>query len=388
MPRVVSGYRAVWDVATTTRRDTYTTGIAPYKNGACVKGTIRILAGAEARSLTREQRWELLSPYLLQHGRGCLAYSTLQDGLDYFIVEGMGYIASKTVGRICPTTIILGDPICRRGEWAAVLDEFFQHHADPFFAQVSEKMALELERRGFFVNECGIETLLDLPDWSVVGNKQKRLRYAVNVNANAGIAVGECAAAETNLAELRAISDTWRSSKVNHHVELDFLTRPAVYEPEPFVRVFGARSGERLIAFVSFDPLFEQGCVVGYVTQHSRYLPEVTKGTVRAVTLHAIEQFRSEGIQRVSLGWSPLFAIEDLDRHNSPFLTTVAVTLFQWGNRFYSFKNLAASKRQYHGEEKRVYLATRHKYPVREIYRLFRACGINPVKQLLTPKCS
>ena len=43
---------------------------------------VRIIEGEEARRLGPEEKWDLLSPFLKQHGREGIAYATLQAGME------------------------------------------------------------------------------------------------------------------------------------------------------------------------------------------------------------------------------------------------------------------------------------------------------------------
>jgi lysylphosphatidylglycerol synthetase-like protein (DUF2156 family) len=344
----------------------------------------RVINGVEARALTREQRWELLSPYLLQDGRGCLAYSTLQNDLDYFIVEGKGYIASKTVGKIHPTTIVLGDPICDGYVLRDVLDEFLKIHPDPVFAQISRSTKAELAGRGFFVNHCGIETWIDLQTWDLTTRSKRNLRTSLNKAANEGVDIVEFSYTQVSPKEGQDISAEWLRSKTNRGEEMSFLTRPAVYDDEPFVRRFCARDGHGLLGFIIFDPVFEQGAPVGYLAGTLRTRRGSPRGLLSAIQCSALERFKAEGLKTVSLGWSPLYRIEDAEDNNSPFTTILLTAIFQLGQKLYSFRGLALSKRQFCGEEKHVYMATRHKYPLVQLYRCFGACNINPLHQLFS----
>ena len=343
---------------------------------------VRVIEGAEARAFTRQQRWELLSPYLTRNGRGCLAYSTLQDGLDYFIVDGQGYIASKTVGRIRPTTFVLGDPICDDSQLRHLLDEFLRIYADPFFAQISRQTAGELVERGFFANQCGIETWIDLRGWSLAGDDKQLLRTALNKVRKQAIEISEFSFEQANQNELSLVSEEWLVSKTKPDGETTFLARPAVYADEPNVRRFWARDGERVLGFVVFNPLFEEQKVYGYLADISRVRKSAPKGLLYAIQCMAMDWFKAEGLTALSLGLSPLFQIEDADGINSLLTTFLLTALFRFGQQFYSFRGIAENKREFRGEGRHVYIATRHKYPVVQLYRCFRVCNISPLRQI------
>src|SRR5438046_1981458 len=47
----------------------------------------QIFEGSAAKGLGKQEKWDLLSPFLRQHGRESLAYATLQEGMEYFVTE-------------------------------------------------------------------------------------------------------------------------------------------------------------------------------------------------------------------------------------------------------------------------------------------------------------
>jgi len=76
---------------------------------------VKVIEGEAAKRLHREEKWNLLSPFLTRHGQSSLAYATLQDGMEYFIDEA-GYVAYTTVQHPVfspkPRRITLSDPVC------------------------------------------------------------------------------------------------------------------------------------------------------------------------------------------------------------------------------------------------------------------------------------
>jgi hypothetical protein len=85
-----------------------------------------------------------LYPYILQHGRGILSLSTLQQGLQHFIVPGIGYI-TYTMMRNGPdvlnilSPLALGEPICDPVNFMLMAEAFLQQHPEAIFMQVSLK---------------------------------------------------------------------------------------------------------------------------------------------------------------------------------------------------------------------------------------------------------
>src|SRR5690349_18897059 len=115
----------------------------------------RILEGNEAKSLSREEKWRLLSGFLKQHGSQALAYATLQEGMEYFI-DDCGYIAYTSVYHPVfarrTKKIALSDPVCAPADYAPLVERFIKHHPYAVFAVVSEGFAQVLRSLRFKVN--------------------------------------------------------------------------------------------------------------------------------------------------------------------------------------------------------------------------------------------
>jgi lysylphosphatidylglycerol synthetase-like protein (DUF2156 family) len=138
------------------------------------------------------------------------------------------------------------------------------------------------------------------------------------------------------------------------------------------------RSG-RLMAFAVFDPIYEDGRVVGYVTQHNRHIPQADRQVQQAIKCQAIELFRSEGKKTLFLGLSPFAEIHDKDFQHSwltrrAFRSAYENVLF---NRFlYPLKPLYAHKRQFRGSTEQTYFAFNRPPTLLQIFKLLRACNI------------
>src|SRR5205809_6895684 len=102
---------------------------------------VKIISGEAAKRLDQKEKWELLSPFLRQHGREALAYATLQAGMEYFIEE-TGYIAYTTVRHPVfapkPKRMVLSDPICSRADRPKLLEHFLADNPRAAFAVISE----------------------------------------------------------------------------------------------------------------------------------------------------------------------------------------------------------------------------------------------------------
>lgn len=281
------------------------------------------------------------------------------------------------VGR---TACVLADPLAARNHWAGLIDSFLANHRRVTFWQVSGEMAKLLADRGFAVNELGFESWLDLNSFDFSGPKKRSFRTAENRFARTRHTIAEVPMAELDPERISEISLGWRCTKTNSRRELGFLIRPAKLIDEPGVRKFVIFDPDRRpVAFASFDPVFEDGRVVGYLSATRRWLPEIDPLASYYLVRHAIEKFQAEGVSRLFLGLMPLHGIE-FRKGTSDWLTHNAYRLFHntaWAQRFfYSTQSLSKHKESFGGECRQTYSAANSRLPLMSPLKLIRACGI------------
>ncbi|MBL8856348.1 MAG: DUF2156 domain-containing protein [Planctomycetaceae bacterium] len=327
---------------------------------------------AELDQVPRAVRLELLR----QFGSFSLAFSVaFQPHLKYF-GDDRGYLAYRQRGGI---TFVLGDPICSPNRRAALLREFLLVHRRPSFVQIGRDTAEELRGLGFFINEMGIDTRLDLATYSFAGKDKEWLRYADNWVSKRHYRIEE-ASIRQHEAEIVALSEAWRSTRTIKRKEVRFLSRPIVMEDEVDARRFFLFDDQgRMLAFVFFDPVYAQQRVVGYVTCFKRRLPETTQYAEPAIMKRAIEVFQREGRECVLLGLSPLANIEDRDFRCNRILRGSLKYYYRagWLNRyFYNLEGHAQYKARFRGTEEKVYYATPAWFNSYRLLALTSLCGI------------
>ncbi len=320
---------------------------------------------------------DVRSKLLKQFGSFALAYSvTFQPELRYFGDE-QGFLAYRNVGK---TAFVLADPIADSERHEALIDAFIAKHPDVVFCQISFRTAEILSHRSFWINEFGCESIVDLNTFSFDGPKQRSFRTAANRFAASGHVVREMSLGELDPAAVRAISDRWRRTKVTKHRELRFLVRPVVITDEPGVRKFLLlnRNGEPE-GFAFFDPVYEEGRIIGYLSATRRWLPTSNPLAAYFMVRTAIEKFQAEGVAQLFLGLSPFHHIEDkefeknwLVRRTFRFMYTNYLT-----NRFfYPVQNLSKHKASYCGLERQTYYAFNTLPSLPRLLKLTWACRI------------
>jgi phosphatidylglycerol lysyltransferase len=314
---------------------------------------------------------------LEQHGRFPVAYSVaVQPDLLHFGDE-TGFLSYKMVGK---TAFVLADPVAPLDRHGALIDAFLAKYQDVSFWQISHATAALLNARGFFVNAFGSETVVDLRSFSFKGPARRSFRTAANRFAASGHSVREVSLAGDMTLKMQAVSDAWRRSKATKSRELRFLVRPVVLDDEPGARKFVLFNGQgEPEGFAFFDPVYEDGQVVGYLSATRRWLPGTDPLAGYLLMRSAIETFQAEGVRELHLGLSPFHLIEDKE-FNKNWVTRRAFRFFytnELTNRFlYPVRSLSQHKDIYGGEQRLVYVAFNQLPAVLRLLKLLRACRI------------
>lgn len=241
---------------------------------------------------------------LKQFGFGSLAYSSLQAGMQYYMHEELGYVSYVPLGDSPDSVLVLSDPICSREKLKEFMDEFLKVRKDPVFLHISHAVACDLNDRGYVVNELGVETIIEIQDFELAGNKKQQLKQARNRAQKDGIKVRELLSVDDSfLRALKQISDDWIKQKVAGNSEMKFLVRPIIYVDEVDVRRFIAIKDDVIVGFVIFDPMYENGEVVGYIANQLRSNYEKGFSVVDYIILEALKTFKEEGKRDLSLGF-------------------------------------------------------------------------------------
>lgn len=303
----------------------------------------------------QERRLQLVR----QYGTFTQAYSTaVQQGLEYFWQDDC-YLAYR---RKWGVTCVLADPVGPAQLHEPLLNDFVKQARKLCFWQIGRGTAEILQRLGFWINEMGCDTQLALAEYTFAGKKKERLRHATNWLAKHGFAVREGTyQADIDVEQIRALSECWQASRQTKR-SVWFFNRPLLLADEPDVRKFFLTSptGEP-VAFVSFDPIWRAGEVIGYSPAVKRRLPDAPLRAEEGIMKHAIEQFQAEGRELVMLGLSPMAGIEDQEFRDNPlihFSWSRALNAW-WVNRFfYNLQGHADFKRRFDGVEAQTYYAS------------------------------
>ena len=329
------------------------------------------------KTLTSKNIDQLL-PYFKQYGDSCMAYSGLQEGLEYFFVEGIGYISYLPYKHLLfapkGRAIVLANPICAKENYRSLLQQFINAKPSAQFIQISREIAVILDQLGYTVNQFGIETNMAIQRYDLKGKTKSSLRQWRNKCHREKVEIKELDLSQCNdIAEIKSLSKSWLKSKGNK--SLYFLNRPFLYQHETDTRCFVARQHGKLIGITVFDPLYRAGKVIGYYHNIDRIAENAPHGVSPFLVLEAMDVFRQEKVETLSLGMSPLYQLGAEFNYNK---ISRKVLRFSYKNMnfLYPLQGNANHKRKFAGEQQRVYFCSIKGNNLWEIFILMKAIGI------------
>lgn len=339
--------------------------------------SIKIIEGKEAQNLDSKTKWDLLSPYITQYGSGSLSYSTLQQNLEYFIDDNLGYVAYSTIHHpiFAPSRriLVLSNPITDPKNYEELIKKFLSKRPNTIFLQTDQEVSNILSDRNFYINCMGIESMININEFNLRGEKKQIIRTSRNSAIKQGITFKEID--ETiDQEKLKQISEDWLLSRKLSDKEIWFFARPAIFNKERDVRKFISENAQNeALGFVFFDPLYKDNKIIGYSPSVIRFNKKFRQGINDYMLTEGINIFKKEKSEIINLGLSPFYNINLNEIRNSSIFTNQIFNFFyNYGNDLYNFKNLGFHKNRYGGSERGVYFCTRDKYPLRDIYISFK----------------
>jgi lysylphosphatidylglycerol synthetase-like protein (DUF2156 family) len=306
-----------------------------------------------------------------------MAYSTLQPELQHFVLDGIGYLACAGLRpSLLPHRahrLVIGDPVCAPQDAARLLDAFLAEPVPTSFVHVSLETARLLKARGHAVGNMGMETCFSIRPLDFSGGRRARLRQWLHKARREGVEVREVCRSEIDTREMFEVSRQWLARKGGRGLGL--LTRPLAATDEPGVRCFFAIQRGRMIGFVTFDPMFDAGRVVGYYTHHIRLLANAPHGTSAHIIVSAAQAFAAEGAELISLGISPLSPDPAPQIPQNRLYGVAARAIFRYGNFLYPFRGNDSHKRKYGGFRRPAYVCYRG-LTIVELWRMVRAVNL------------
>lgn len=336
--------------------------------------------------LNDSKKWDILSPYLKLHGSEALSYSTLQNGLHYFFVENVGYIAYIQVNHFIlsrkGSIIALTDPVCAKDDYALLTEQFVQHFQNHsiLFSVVSERYAALLRTLNFKVNCVGYEPYLPIQEYNTRGdwNHFDLIRRAVNEVKRKNIRLKEVTHIEqSDVVQLQRLANLWLNGKIINDHEIWFFTRKPIYQDEPDVRKFVAYDADnRVIGFAFYDPIYLNNQITGYSAVINRSDEKSYHRLTTALNMYAAEQFKKEGKNVLNLCLAPFDKINKGVYNDDKTVKFFFDLSRKYGEKIYNFSGLSFVKSKYHANEEFKYLASNRSLSLNDIYLAYYASNM------------
>lgn len=315
-------------------------------------------------------------PYIIQYGTNSVSYSALQSNLRYWHKRDVGF---APYGSYSGYNFVLGRPLCPDDHLVEFLELFIKDLNNPAFVQIGEAVAQVLhDSFGYKVTQMGIEHFLNIQNYFLENDPQKgRLRASLRRGLKKAKVYELTQAQLMNWfgifpKDLEHLSSDWLARKT-FKKPLSFLIRKPIYEDEPFVRKFYSIDAyNNLQGFIFFSPIFKEGRVTGYCTDIMRASAKAPYGHVAYMILQAINKFKKEGKDFLSLGLSPEINNAKASMRHDKLTHHSLKFLYKYGNNLFNFKGIYRYKKQFRGITKPSYIATRRRIPASELLALLQ----------------
>ena len=323
-----------------------------------------------------------LYAFFKAYGNHCMAYTGLEPHTQHFVLDELGYIAHSEYKHWLWTRrgrqIIVGDPVCAPENYRKIVSRFLDKYPQTLFVQASCAFAEVLHDMGLQVNEFGYETDIPIESFSLKGKYRAKLRQWQNKCNREGLSVKEVSVSDyPDKKEIENLSKEWLKHKSGEGLGL--LFRPLRLKDEQDVRYFMGFVDNKLIGIAVFDPVYSKGKVIAYYHNLDRIANDAPHGTSASIILAAIEVFKNEGVQYLSLGMSPL-KLHEKQLWELPGFHSFTRKAFWYAYEklpfIYPFQGNVSHKKKFNGNMKPVYFSGTNGTSLWEVFLMLKAIGM------------
>ena len=297
---------------------------------------------------------------LRAEGGGSLSYWSVWEGNHYwFSANGRASVAYRVVNGIAVTT---SEPFGAPDAALAAVTEFARFCDDnswiPFFYGIHPQFAGVCREMGWSADIIGDETIVYPADWNTAGKHWQDVRSSINRAEREGLTATWTRFSELtarHVIQIEEISELWVAEK--GLPEMEFTLGGIDELRDENVRLMVAiDAGNDVVGVTSWLPSFLGGVTIGWTLDFMRRAPTGPNGVMEFLIARAVEQFRADGIEFVSLSTAPLTRSSTSKQESS----SIAPLLRYIGNRLepvYGFTSLFNFKRKFQPEFRPVYMA-------------------------------
>ncbi|WP_245720969.1 DUF2156 domain-containing protein [Nocardia pseudovaccinii] len=251
-------------------------------------------------------------------------------------------------------------------------------HRRVIAVQLPRTDAERVAESGWVVNQFGCSYSIDLSDFTLRGQKFVKTRNMITRSRREGTTVSEADADRLRDPEfsgqLDAIDAEWLRDKGRHVKEMRFLIGQRGGPMQQHRRLFVAEQDGRVVAYVSYSPVF--GAQPGWLYDLTRRRPDAPPGVIEHIFAEAAERLRGDGAAWMHLGLTPFVGLEPrhaIEGANSRMLGRTAELIRDRGAALYPATRQLAFKQKWRPHlETPEYIAFPNRIHLRDIWCLAR----------------
>lgn len=254
--------------------------------------------------------------------------------------------------------IAMGPPIGPRAAWRSVLEAFQQDSEEkalrPAVYSATPDLLPDLIDLGFRMEKIGENAILDLPGFSLSGNKReviRRARRKLAERSGATFQLAEPPHSDRLMARLKPVSDAWLHANGGREksfslgrFEKKFLDRC----PIGIVEIHG-----QAVAFGSLLTTHDKSWA-GIDLMRFHPTGAVTN-TMDFLLVELILWAKAEGFHRFDLAMAPLSGL--VQDEMAPLYARIGQFIFERGEKFYNFQGIRRFKQKFDPEWESRYIA-------------------------------
>lgn len=269
----------------------------------------------------------------------------VRDKQFFFYQEDGEDVLFMQYQRFADKCIVMGDPAGKQTAIKAGLQamkhEMAKQNVKLVFYEVEQKTVMQLHELGFDFIKMGEEGHVYLPDFTMSGKKRKTLRAAMNKIEREGhtFEVLMPPFTATLIEELNTISNEWLNGRTEKGYSVgSFDVYYLNQAPIGIVR----RNDGRIEAFVTLMPAQTNAIISIDLMRHRK---DAVSGIMDYLFTSLFTYSQQQGYRYFNLGMAPF---SEVGASSDSFIEErLAYFVYQYGNRFYSFKGLRSYKEKY-----------------------------------------
>jgi phosphatidylglycerol lysyltransferase len=284
-----------------------------------------------------------------------------------------GYVAYKRSGK---TLIALYGPVCRPEDAPSLVAAFADHarrlRCRTAYFGADGVMAAILEGQEYDKFRAARDSVIDLKDFTIKGNRMMNVRRGYNHARNVGLQWSEYDPREGRdhdlEGECQRISLEWLKEKGG--LEIDFILGRLDWDVPGDRRFFTARSEGRVEGILVYHPAYN---LDGWYLDLSRRRTSSPNGTMDFLTVQTIRKFRKEGSRRLYMGMIPDLTFPEGLNGAGPVVKGVVKALSKRAEFFYPVRTETFYKNKYQPTWNDLYLCIRGEMTLGILYDMLKA---------------